>query len=962
MGEGDELDSTATSNAGSLTPSQELGSLGSVLVALARTEAPAFAPGTLIAEQYRIVRPIGDGGMGVVWLAHDHRLDRDVAVKVCTGLSRAAVQRMQREATALAKLAHPNVVVVFQAGELDGRFFIVMEHVAGGTARSWLAAAPRRPAEILALYLDAGAGLAAAHAAGLVHRDFKPDNVLVGLDGRPRVADFGLVRAARERDPSSSGDSETSPGGASLVTQAGTVLGTPAYMPPEQLAGDELDARADQYAFAASLWEALMGWRPSAGGTRREDALAGELASSVRASGTERSHTEHEVEHEVPRHVPRHVVTALRRALAERPDDRWPDLDALLAVLRRDRVTQRRVLLGVALSLTAVAIWIASRPPPPPPLCEDGPAQIEAVWNAERRDALAAAVGEEAWPAIEARARARADEWVDAHAQACRATKVDGTADEITLHHRMLCLDARRDELDTMLEALRGGSPTAVGNAALAIDRLPSSEACLEAGTRAGEVPLPSDPVQREAIAKVQRAVAEAEAAVLDPALLDAAGKADRAVALARATHWAPVLAHALNVRGMLAFDDDRNELALSAHEEAVYLALSSGDDALAVQSIARLARTLGELRRIAEAERVLASGRALWERIGRPTYEERLLLGAEIHLARRDQRPLDALAKTRAQVALTPPGAPALLVAVDAFNLSLGLEEAGELEAAMTLALEATAKAREALGDAHPSVADYRAHAARIAARRGDYDTAVELGHAALATLEQWYGPTSLRLVPLLSALAEAARRQGRLDDAMKLYQRQLALDDLRDPSVRTRPMIEANLAIVMVEQGDLAGAAPMAAQALASLERLHGPDDSSLVQALVLTGYLARERPEPDLAASARDLERALTIARATLGPTHTETINVEIELANTLVAKGEAATAVERLEAWVPRLAELDLPLHQGAELRYTLARALAATGRTARACKLAGEVDHDLVAQWKAQHCPSASTGE
>ncbi|MCA9708478.1 MAG: protein kinase, partial [Myxococcales bacterium] len=146
-----ELGSTATGELASLTPSQELGSMASMLVALARTEPVGLAPGTLVADQYRIEHRIGEGGMGVVFLARDLRLDRPVAVKLCTGLSSAAVHRIQREAMALAKLSHPNVVVVFQAGELDGRFFIVMEHVAGGTARSWLAAAPRRPREILAL-------------------------------------------------------------------------------------------------------------------------------------------------------------------------------------------------------------------------------------------------------------------------------------------------------------------------------------------------------------------------------------------------------------------------------------------------------------------------------------------------------------------------------------------------------------------------------------------------------------------------------------------------------------------------------------------------------------------------------------------------------------------------------------------------------------------------------------------
>lgn len=156
------------------TPSQELGSLATMLSELARPEPATLAAGTLVADQYRIERPLGEGGMGVVFLARDVRLDSEVAVKVCSRQSRSAVHRIQREAMALAKPFHPNVVVMFQAGEFDGRFFIAMEYVAGGTARSWLAAAPRSQRVIADLYLEAGAGLAAAHAAGVIHRDFKP--------------------------------------------------------------------------------------------------------------------------------------------------------------------------------------------------------------------------------------------------------------------------------------------------------------------------------------------------------------------------------------------------------------------------------------------------------------------------------------------------------------------------------------------------------------------------------------------------------------------------------------------------------------------------------------------------------------------------------------------------------------------------------------------------------------------
>jgi tetratricopeptide (TPR) repeat protein len=693
----------------------------------------------------------------------------------------------------------------------------------------------------------------------------------------------------------------------------------------------------------------------------------------VRASGlAERAGLGPEDAREVPRHVPSHVVTALRRALAERPEDRWPDLDALLAVLRRDpAAARRRVMLGAAaLGLTAVVTGVAvaaTRDEPPPP-CEDGRTRIDAVWNAERRAALAAVVGEAAWPAIDVRAQARASAWVDAHAQACRATEVDAVADDATLHRRMLCLESRRDELDAMLGALQGGSPTAAGNAATAIDLLPTSASCLDADAGAAAVPLPSDPARRVEIASAQRAVAEAQAAAIDPTVLDAAGKAERAVTLARDAGWGPVIADALNVSGAVAFEASRNEAAVAAYEQAVHLALSTGYDALAVRALTRLAWPLAELQRLDEAERVLLVGRALLERIGAPSYEERLVLGAEAHVLLRGNHPRDALAKTRAQIALSEQESalPATMAATNAYNLALALEQAGEYEAAMASVTQAIALTREALGDEHPRVALFQQQAAKIAAYRGSYGEAVELATRALELNERWYGPNDPHLTISLDVLAEAARRQGRAEEAMAHYRRHLALLLAHDPKSLHVPKLEANLAIATVEQGDVAGAAPMAARALASLERLYGPEAPVLVQALVLTGYIARERPEPDLAASARDLERALAIGRATLGPTHTETINAEIELANTRLAEGEAARVVEQLEAWLPRLGDLELPLHQPPELRFVLARALAARGQPARACALAEQAEADLralevhaepMAQWRAQHCPS-----
>ncbi|HEX7701967.1 MAG TPA: serine/threonine-protein kinase, partial [Kofleriaceae bacterium] len=194
--------------------------------------------GTVVDDQYRIERVLGEGGMGTVYLARDLRLDREVALKLARDRSPASLARSTREALTLARLSHPNVVVIYQVGIYDQRLYVAMEYVKGVTARGWVGELRTVPA-ILELYLAVGEGLAAAHAAGIVHHDFKPDNVLVGDDGRARVADFGLARTAIE-------------------SEAGMrIAGTPAYMAPEQARGEPIDHRADQFAFCASLWEAL---------------------------------------------------------------------------------------------------------------------------------------------------------------------------------------------------------------------------------------------------------------------------------------------------------------------------------------------------------------------------------------------------------------------------------------------------------------------------------------------------------------------------------------------------------------------------------------------------------------------------------------------------------------------------------------------------------------------------------
>jgi tRNA A-37 threonylcarbamoyl transferase component Bud32 len=281
-----------------------------------------IAPGERIGETYEVQRRLGAGGMGVVYLARDKRLHRDVAIKLHAALAEDPDgARLFREATAMAQLVHANVATVYEVGTWRGHPYVVMEYVPGGTLRTWLAAAPRTPDEIVARFAAAGRGLAAAHRTGIVHRDFKPDNVLCGDDGRVRVADFGLACEANVATSRPLLISDET--GLLSLTRTGAVAGTPAYMAPEQKEGAGVGPAADQYAFAVALWEALAGVRPPAG------------------------------------QPPRSIARVLRRGLAEAPHDRWPSMPALLDALGRKPRSRAWVIGGLVLLAAAGGAWLA---------------------------------------------------------------------------------------------------------------------------------------------------------------------------------------------------------------------------------------------------------------------------------------------------------------------------------------------------------------------------------------------------------------------------------------------------------------------------------------------------------------------------------------------------------------------------------------------------------------------------
>ncbi len=295
----------------------------------------ALAPGTRVGR-YRIREAVGSGAMGIVYVADDEELGRKVAVKMLRAPHEDAARRLRREAQAVARLSHPNVVVVHEVGIFEEHVFMAMEFVEGASLASWLGQ-KRALRDVLDVFVQAGRALAAAHAARLVHRDFKPDNVLVGRDGRVRVVDFGLARV--DVDTVTDPPSKSVEGGEKTSsTHTGALVGTPAYMAPEQFKGQPADAATDQFAFCVTLYEAIHGVRPFEADSLQSLARAvtrGEVRWPAAAPG-----------------VPSQLERLLRRGLSVRPEDRYASMETLL-----DQLSSVQLSRGP--SRTAAAIVIA---------------------------------------------------------------------------------------------------------------------------------------------------------------------------------------------------------------------------------------------------------------------------------------------------------------------------------------------------------------------------------------------------------------------------------------------------------------------------------------------------------------------------------------------------------------------------------------------------------------------------
>ena len=885
-----------------------LGSMASLLGEMAATRAPALLPGTLVAGQYRIERAVGAGAMGVVYRARDERLERIVAIKFGVARSARALAQLEREAAALARLSHGNVVGVYQVGVHDGGVFLAMEFVDGGTARAWVAARPREWRAIVALYTAAGAGLAAAHDAGLVHRDFKPDNVLVGDGDRPRVADFGLARAAAEDD--------------------GAIAGTPRYMPPEQRAGDAVDARADQYAFCVSLAEALAQGAPHA-------------------------------------RVPRHVTDALRRGHADDRDARWPSMAPLLEELARDPAARRRrvaLVGGGAVALAAAAALVTmrvARDDAPPP-CTDGPALVGATWNPARAARLATALGPRATPVVQALVDAYAQAWSAAHGDACRATRVDRSQTEDLLDRRMACLANARTGLDATLSGLELGGPEVAAGAATALGQLPELSLCADVTRLGRHQARPSDPEARAAVDAAEALVAAAEASMDAPQDRERVARAERALAAARATGWAPVLARALDAHANLIELAGEGEPAREAYREAAQLALASGHDDVAAIALADLAWNLTIAARYDEAVVALEVARGLVAR-GVGMAARRRVLSTAMSLATERARPAEAIAAARelAAMAAAVPGVSPVQLADDQNNLSIALGGAGDYGAAVTAAARAVALSEPALGPDHPEVGRYLVQLGLAQLATGDLDAAEGALGRGLGLLETWYGSSDPRLDSALANLGELRRLQGRSAEARSVWERRLAIARTALPALVTP--IQSDLAILMIDLGDLDGAAAAMREVLPALEAQYGPDAmSALTDPLITAGHIARAQGRFDEAHA--HIARSLALLERNVGAAHPAAMNARVELARTELVAGRPAAARATLEATLDAIAgRTDLPptlvVESGlvfAEIELAQGRRAQARRRAAAAFAASTPATAPMVEAWRRAH--------
>lgn len=728
--------------------------------------------------RYTILERIGSGGMGEVYAAYDPQLDRRVALKLLRpdrarrgGDGRA---RLLREAQAMARLSHPGVVAVHDVGVIGEEVFVAMEFVDGTTLGEWLSAQPRSVDEVIALFIEAGEGLAAAHDAGLVHRDFKPSNVLIGKDGRVRVVDFGLARTARVDGrtvdpvvlPNLPVDALGAPVLHTPLTHDGAIVGTPGYMAPEQLRGEVIDPRVDQFSFCAALYEGLYGRRPFEGATLRD------LMQATLAGLDPDAHDEGR--------VPPRIHRTLARGLSPEMDQRFSDMRALLAELspqqKRSRLTTGGWAIAIS-SLLAVVVTIAVVRARQPAQCANVASAMDEVWSPSKKAELAsafAATKKAFAPDAAAATALRLDDyarrWTTLRTDTCRAREQEQIS-ESAAALRTACFELRLEETRSLVDLLVRADGDIAENAVAAVSRLRYPEGCLDPATALSNEKLPTEPAARGRIEALRAKVVAANAQLDSGKYREALDAAQPLVLEATVIGSHTLEAEAYYIAGVA---EERLSLFVEAREHlnrSARAAIVARDDLLAARAWTQL---------------VLVSGRALGDYPDAEQwadYAEAALTGttrspiAEAELAHQrgvmllERSVYDgALSESKRALAIHEESIkvedPQLVRILD--NLAWTLSWLGDQEASDATYRRALEIALRLYGSEHPEVAQLLDRHASVLAEKDQIEEAISRSERALAIRERALVPFHPRLAESLNRLSLIYMQAGRRKDAL--------------------------------------------------------------------------------------------------------------------------------------------------------------------------------------------------
>ena len=801
-----------------------------------RSSAPpsdVLARGTTVGR-YVIIDTLGQGGMGVVYAAYDTQLDRKIAIKVLRPEFLGATDtteieaRLLREAQAMARLSHPNVVAIHDVGTYEGRVFLAMELVDGLTMKKWLRT-PHPLRERLRVMRDAGRGLAAAHASGLIHRDFKPDNILVAKDGRVVVVDFGLARADSDTSPeaplprlpiaappSSSGNmSNTSSSLSAPLTLTGSILGTVGYIAPEQAFGEAANAATDQFSFAASLYTALYGEKPFPDTT-----IHGYLEQTMRPPR----------EPSRGKDVPSWLRRVALRGLSYDPKERYPSMDAMLAALESDPTVLRR---KVALGLGAVAVVAASTfalargARQRETVCAPDPAELSGVWDDAIRSSVTEALrktgveGAESAPRVVKALDDFAGRWGEMHADVCRATRLRREQSEEVARLRNDCLDRERMEFKSLASVLANADVDVAKHAMDLAYGAPQVAWCADVETLRASAGLPDDPAKRAQVLAVRAKLAESDAQSLAGRLKDAEASANEAVTMARATRDVPAEAEATLSAGQVLRFEGNFGASVPLLREAYLLADGARVDTVAVKAAGELVFVVGaKLQHADDARLWLDLAKAGLKRLGGNQRLELDILASESNFINEVEWRPDLAIKVDEKIVagcrhlygVHPKTSTAL------YNLGVSLSYLGQPARALPY-LEEAASMEESLGGANYenfAITEYMVGQMKV--ELGDTQAGDDLLRRSIETSERngadyWAALAS-------QALTWSALAQGDAPAALKEGERARALlDKAARPSVLV-PIVNVPAATALTRAGRGAEALVLCEQALKEQE----------------------------------------------------------------------------------------------------------------------------------------------